>query len=98
MSIRLLDDRVAVQREVADEKTPGGIVLPDIAKDKSCFALVVAIGPGKLIDSKTGEPWRHNMQVAVGDRVLLDKWAGTETDIDGKELLIIRESDILAVV
>jgi len=87
-----LDDRVVVQRLEAEGKTAGGIVLPDTAKEKPQQAEVVAAGPGRLLDS--GE--RAAMGVKVGDRVLISKWGGTEVTIEGEELLILKESDILA--
>lgn len=93
VKIRPLDDRVVVQRFEAEEKTAGGIVLPDSAREKPQQGTVIAAGPGKLLDS--GE--RGQMSVKVGDRIFYGKYAGTEVDINGDELVVLRESDILAV-
>ena len=87
-----LDDRVVVQRLEAEEKTAGGIVLPDAAKEKPLQAKVIAVGPGKQMDSGTRAP----MGVAVDDLVLIGKYSGTEVKVQGEEYLIMRESDILA--
>ena len=89
-----LDDRVVVKRLEAEEKTAGGIVLPDTAKEKPQQAEVVAVGPGRTLDS--GE--RTPVAVAVGDKVIIGKWGGTEITVEGEELLILKESDILAKV
>ena len=93
VKVRPLDDRVVVQRFEAEEKTAGGIVLPDSAREKPQQGTIVAVGPGKLLDS--GE--RGELSVKVGDRVFYGKYAGTEVDINGDEFVILRESDILAV-
>lgn len=92
--IRPLEDRVLVKPSEAEEKTAGGIVLPDTAKEKPMMGTVVACGPGKLTD--TGE--RAKMQVKKGDKILYGKYAGSEIKVDGQDMLIIRESDILAIV
>jgi chaperonin GroES len=92
INLEPLDDRVVVQRLEAEEKTAGGIVLPDAAKEKPMKARIIAAGPGKQLDS--GE--RAPMGVAVGDLVLIGKYAGTEVKVSGEEYLIMRESDILA--
>lgn len=92
INLEPLDDRVVVQRLEAEEKTAGGIVLPDAAKEKPQKANVIATGPGKQLDS--GE--RAPMGVAAGDLVLIGKYAGTEVKVSGEEYLIMRESDILA--
>ena len=89
-----LDDRVVVKRLEEEERTPGGIVLPDTAKEKPQKGEVVAVGPGRLLDS--GE--RCQPAVKVGDVVLFGKYSGTEVKIQGEEYLIMRESDILARV
>lgn len=87
-----LDDRVVVKRLEREEKTPGGIVLPDTAKEKPQKAEVVAVGPGKLLDS--GE--RAKVSVKTGDTILFGKFSGSEVKISGEEYLILRESDVLA--
>ena len=89
MAFRPLHDRVLVRRVTAEEKTVGGIIIPDTAKEKPQRGTVVAAGPGKKDEPVT---------VKVGDVVLYGKYAGTEISIDGAELLIMRESDILAIV
>ena len=89
-----LDDRVIVKRLEAEEKTSGGIVLPDTAKEKPQKAEVVAVGPGKLLDSgKRAKP-----DVKAGDTILIGKYSGSEVKVEGEELLILREGDILATV
>jgi len=92
LNLEPLDDRVVVQRLEAEEKTAGGIVLPDAAREKPQKAKIVAAGPGKQLEN--GE--RAPMGVAVGDTVLIGKYAGTEVKVEGVEYLIMRESDILA--
>ena len=94
INIRPLDDRVVVEPKEAEETTAGGIVLPDTAQEKPQRGKVVAVGPGKLLDS--GE--RGELSVAVGDEVIFGKYGGTEIEIDGTEVKILRESDILAKV
>ena len=94
LNLRPLDDRVVVQPHDAEEMTAGGIVLPDAAKEKPQRGKVVAIGPGKLLDS--GE--RGTLSVAVGDEVIYGKYSGTEIEVEGREVKILRESDILAKV
>jgi chaperonin GroES len=94
IKIRPLDDRVVIQPTEAEEKTAGGIVLPDTAKEKPQRGTVIAVGPGKLLDNgKRGE-----LSVGVGDEVIYGKYSGTEIEIDGEEVKIMRESDILAKV
>ena len=93
-SLDPLDDRIIIKRLEAEEKTAGGIVLPDAAKEKPQKGEVVAVGPGKLLDS--GE--RAKPEVKPGDRILFGKYTGTEVKVEGEELLIMRESDVLAVV
>jgi len=93
-SIRPLDDRVVVEVSAAEEMTAGGIVLPDNAKEKPQRGRVIAVGPGKLLES--GE--RGPLSVAVGDEVIFGKYGGTEIEVDGEEVKILRESDILAKV
>ncbi|MEM7782221.1 MAG: co-chaperone GroES [Planctomycetota bacterium] len=93
-SIRPLDDRVVVEPMQAEETTAGGIVLPDAAQEKPQRGTVIAVGPGKLLDS--GE--RGELSVGVGDEVIFGKYGGTEIEVDGVEVKILRESDILAKV
>lgn len=94
MNIKPLGDRVVIKPVEADEKTKGGIILPDTAKEKPVVGEVVAIGPGrKSDDGKVIE-----LDVKVGDRVLYGKYSGTETTIGGEELLIMRESDLFAIL
>ena len=94
MSIKPLDDRVVVKQSEAESKTAGGIVLPDSAKEKPQRGEVVATGPGKLLDS--GE--RAAMGVKKGETIFYGKYAGSEVEIDGEKFVILRESDILAVI
>jgi chaperonin GroES len=94
LKLRPLDDRVVVEPVEAEEVTAGGIVLPDTAKVKPQRGTVVCVGPGKLLDS--GE--RGRLSVSVGDEVIYGKYSGTEIDVDGNEVKILRESDILAKV
>jgi chaperonin GroES len=89
-----LDDRVVVQPLEQQQKTSGGIFLPETAKEKPQQGKVIAVGPGKMLD--TGQ--RAAMNVKKGDVVLFAKYSGAEVEVDGKELLIMRESDLLAVV
>lgn len=94
MALKPLDDRVVVKPAEKEEKSAGGIVLPDKAKEKQQRGEIVAVGPGKLLDS--GE--RAALNVKVGDVVLFGKYAGSDVKIDGQELKIMREGDILAKV
>jgi len=94
MSIRPLDDRVVVEPLEAEEKTAGGILLPDSAKEKPQRGKVVAAGPGKLRDS--GE--RTALSVKVGDEVMYGRYAGSDVKEDGKEFKVMREADILAKI
>ncbi len=94
MKINPLDDRVVVRAGEAEETTAGGIVLPDAAKEKPQRGTVVAVGPGRLLDS--GE--RSAISVEVGDEILFGKYGGTDIEVDGEEVKILRESDILAKV
>ena len=94
MHFRPLHDRVVVRRIEAEEKTSGGIIIPDTAKEKPQEGEVVAVGPGaRGDDGKLVE-----LSVQAGDRFLFGKWSGTEVKIDGEELLIMKESDILGVI
>ena len=94
LKIRPLDDRVVVEPVEAEEMTAGGIVLPDTAKEKPQRGKIVAVGPGRLLDN--GE--RANMSVAVGDEVIYGKYGGTDIEVNGEDVKILRESDILAKV
>lgn len=94
LNIRPLDDRVVVEQSEAEDKTPGGIVLPDTAKEKPQRGKVLAIGPGKLL--KNGE--RGKMSVKVGDEVFYGKYSGSDVEIDGKKYVILKESDVLAIL
>ena len=91
--LKPLGDRVVIELVESEEKTASGIVLPDSAKEKPQEGKVVAVGNGRVLES--GE--RVALEVAVGDRIIFSKYAGTEVKYEGKELLILRESDILAV-
>ena len=94
MKIRPLGDKVLVERVEAEAKTAGGIVLPDTAKEKPQRGKVVSVGEGKMLENGT----RKEVQVKKGDLVLFTSYAGTEVKIDGKEYLIMDESDIMAVI
>lgn len=91
--IKPLFDKVVVEAVKAEEKSKGGIILTAASQEKPATCIVVAVGPGGLVDGK-----EVNMQVKVGDKVLLSKYSGTEVKVDGKEYTIIRQSDILAIV
>ncbi len=93
VKIRPLDDRVVVEPFEAEERTRGGIVLPDSAREKPQQGKVIAVGPGKLL--KSGE--RGKMSLKVGDHVFYGKYSGTEIELNGEEYVILRESDVLAV-
>ena len=94
MKFRPLHDRVVVRRLEEDERTKGGIIIPDTAKEKPQQGEVVAVGPGAVDEKGKLQP----LDVKPGDRVLFGKWSGTEVKIDGEELLIMKESDILGVL
>jgi len=94
MAVKPLDDRVLVKQCEAEEKTAGGIVLPDTAKEKPQRGTVVSTGPGKLLDSGA----RGEMSLKKGNEVFYGKYAGTEIKIDGQEYVILRETDVLAVI
>lgn len=94
MAIRPLHDRVLVRRLEGDKKTPGGIVIPDSAAEKPMEGEVVSVGNGKLLDS--GE--LRTLEVKAGDKVLFGKYSGTEVKVDGEELIVMREDDIMGVV
>ncbi len=94
VEVKPLDDRVLVEQCEAEERTAGGIVLPDTAKEKPQRGIIRATGPGKLLESgKRGE-----MSLKVGDEVFYAKYAGTDVEIDGETMQIMRESDILAII
>jgi chaperonin GroES len=94
MKLQPLADRIVVKPAVADEKTKGGIILPDTAKEKPVWGEVIAAGPGKLTDDGKKIP----MEVKVGDKVLYGKYSGTEVTVDSEEVLIMRESDVFAIM
>lgn len=94
MKVRPLHDRVLIERVEAESKTAGGIIIPETAKEKPAEGKVVAVGAGIFDDNGK----RVALDVKVGDRVLFAKWGGAEVKVDGKELVILKESDILAVI
>ena len=94
MAFRPLHDRVLVRRIEADEKTAGGIIIPDSAKEKPSEGEIVAVGSGARADAGTVTP----LDVTQGDRVLFGKWSGTEVTLDGEDLLIMKESDIMGIL
>ena len=94
MKFRPLHDRVVVKRIEAEEKSTGGIIIPDTAKEKPSQGEVIAVGPGGRDESGKLIP----IDIQVGDRVLFGKWSGTEVKVDGQELLIMKESDIMGVL
>jgi chaperonin GroES len=91
---RPLHDRIVVKRIVAEEKTKGGIIIPDSAKEKPSEGLVIAVGPGGRDESGKLLP----IDIKTGDKVLFGKWSGTEIKLDGEELLIMKESDVMGVL
>ncbi len=94
MALRPLHDRVLIRRVASEEKTAGGIIIPDTAQEKPMEGEVVAAGPGARGDDGKLVP----MDVKKGDRVLFGKWSGTEVKLDGEELIIMKESDIMGVI
>ena len=94
MKFRPLHDRVVVRRITAEEKTAGGIIIPDTAKEKPMEGEVIAAGPG----ARNEQGQLVTLDVKAGDRVLFGKWSGTEVKIDGEELLIMKESDIMGII
>jgi len=94
MKIRPLHDRVIVKRKEEERTSPGGIVIPDTAAEKPIQGEVVAVGKGKILENGEVRP----LDVKVGDRVLFGKYAGTEVKVDGEELLVMREEDIMAII
>jgi chaperonin GroES len=93
MKIRPLQDRILVKRIEEEEKTKGGIIIPDTAKEKPSEGKVVAVGKGKVLDDGK----LHPLEIKKGDRVLFNKYSGSEVNIDGEEHLIIREDDVLGI-
>jgi chaperonin GroES len=94
MNIRPLHDRVVIRRTEEEHTTPGGIVLPDTATEKPIQGEVIAVGNGRILDNGEVRP----LDVKVGDKVLFGKYAGTEVKLDGEELLVMREEDIMGVI
>ena len=94
MAFRPLHDRVLVRRIEAEEKTAGGIIIPDSAKEKPSEGEVVAVGSGSKAEDGTVTP----LDVSAGDRILFGKWSGTEVKLDGEDLLIMKESDIMGII
>jgi chaperonin GroES len=94
MSFRPLHDRILVRRVESEEKTKGGIIIPDTAKEKPLEGEVIAVGPGAR--NETGQI--QSLEVRVGDRILFGKWSGTEITINGQDLLIMKESDVMGII
>ena len=94
MNIRPLHDRLIVKREAEERKSPGGIVIPDTATEKPTFGKVIAVGKGKILEN--GE--LRAPDVKAGDKILFGKYAGTEIKVDGEELVVMREEDVMAIV
>jgi chaperonin GroES len=94
MKFRPLHDRVLVRRVEQEEKTTGGIIIPDTAKEKPMEGEVIAVGPGARGEDGT----LHPLDVKAGDRILFGKWSGSEVKIDGEELIIMKESDVLGII
>jgi len=94
MKIRPLHDRVIVKREEEERKSPGGIVIPDTAAEKPTFGKVLAVGKGKILENGQIRP----LDLKVGDRVLFGKYSGTEVKMNGEELVVMREEDVMGVV
>jgi chaperonin GroES len=94
MKFKPLHDRVVVERVESDTKTAGGIIIPDTAKEKPMEGKVISVGPGARDENGKVQP----LDVKKGDRILFGKWSGTEVKLDGKELLIMKESDIMGII
>jgi chaperonin GroES len=94
MRFRPLHDRVVVRRVEQEEKTAGGIIIPDTAKEKPMEGEVIAVGPG----ARSEDGKIHPLDVKTGDRILFGKWSGTEVKLDGEELIVMKESDIMGVI
>ena len=94
MNIRPLHDRVIVKREAEERKSPGGIVIPDTATEKPILGKVIAVGKGKILENDRVRP----LDVRVGDKVLFGKYSGTEVKVEGEELVVMREEDLMGVI
>jgi chaperonin GroES len=94
MNIRPLHDRLIVKREAEERKSPGGIVIPDTATEKPVFGTVIAVGTGKILENGEVRP----LDVKVGEKILFGKYSGTEVKMNGEELVVMREEDVMAVV
>lgn len=94
MHIKPLNDRILVKRLEAEERTKGGIVLPDTAKEKPKEGEVVAVGPGKLLESGK----RQSLELKKGDKIIFESYAGTEIKVEGKEYLLLKEDDVLGII
>jgi chaperonin GroES len=94
MKLRPLDDRVVIKQSEAEEKTTGGIILPDTAKEKPQIGKIVAVGPGKLLDDGK----RNKMSVKKNDEVIYAKYIGSEVEIDGEKFVVLHESDVLGII
>ena len=94
MNIRPLHDRLIVKRQAEERKSPGGIVIPDTATEKPIFGKVIAVGKGKILENGEVRP----PDVKTGDKILFGKYSGTEVKVDGEELVVMREEDVMAVV
>jgi chaperonin GroES len=94
MKIRPLHDRVIVKREDEERKSPGGIVIPDTAAEKPIRGKIIAVGKGKILENGQVRP----LDLKVGDKILFGKYGGTEVKVDGEELLVMREEDVMAVI
>ena len=94
MKFRPLQDRVVIRRVEQEEKSPGGILIPDTAKEKPMEGEVVAVGPG----ARSDDGKIHPLDVKIGDRVLFGKWTGTEIKLDGEDVIIMKESDVMGII
>jgi chaperonin GroES len=94
MNIRPLHDRLVVKREAEERKSPGGIVIPDTATEKPVFGKVIAVGKGKILESGEVRP----LDLKIGDKILFGKYSGTEVKVNGEELVVMREEDVMGVV
>ena len=94
MKLRPLDDRIVIKQSEAEEKTTGGIILPDAAKEKPQIGKIIAVGPGKLLDDGK----RGKMSVKKNDEVIYAKYIGSEIEIDGEKFVVLRESDVLGII
>jgi len=94
MNIRPLHDRLIVKREAEERKSPGGILIPDTATEKPTFGKVIAVGKGKILENGEVRP----PDVKTGDKILFGKYSGTEVKVDGEELVVMREEDVMVIV